>query len=155
MDYTLRATTVVPADRDEVFDVITDLEHLPDWNLEIPRVVAVPAAVTVGAEWVVAIHAMGTRWNSRSRVLEVDRSRGRFAYRSQSDDGNPSYADWRWELAPAVTGGGTQVTVEVDVRPRTYLRRWVLSTLRRPSLRRAITTSLATLVEHEIDKERS
>ena len=39
MDYTLRATTVVPVSPDDVFDVLTDLDRLPDWNLEIPQVV--------------------------------------------------------------------------------------------------------------------
>ena len=154
MDHTLRATTHVAADRDDVFDVITDIEHLPDWNLEIPRVVEMPPVLEVGASWVVAIHAMRTRWESSSTVLELDRARGRFAYRSQTVDGNPSSADWRWVLEPGASGG-TDVTVEVDLRPRTFVRRWVLSELRRPSLRRAMHTSLAALREHETIKERS
>jgi hypothetical protein len=82
-------------------------------NLEIPEVVESPAELAVGAEWVVTIHAMKTRWNSRSRVLELDRDRGCFAYRSQSDDGNPSFADWRWQLDP--DAAGTRVTVEVGL----------------------------------------
>lgn len=108
MEYTLQASTLVPASPYEVLDLITDIERLPDWNLEIPRVVDVPTVLEVGAEWVVTIHAMKTHWNSRSRVVEVDRDRGRFAYRSQSDDGNPSHADWRWQLVPAAEGQGTQ-----------------------------------------------
>lgn len=145
MDFSLTTRTVIPAPPETVFDVITDIDRLPDWNLEIPKVVESPADLAVGAEWVVAIHAMKTRWNSRSRVLELDRDRGRFAYRSQSDDGNPSFADWRWRLEP--NPGGTRVTVEVSVNPRTFLRRRVLSELRRSGLRKAIEQSLDALRE--------
>ena len=147
MEYTLRASTVVPAPPYEVFDLITDIERLPDWNLEVPRAVEAPAVLEVGAEWVVTIHAMKTHWNSRSRVVEVDRDRGRFTYRSQSDDGNPSHADWRWQLVPAPEGQGTQVTVEVDIHPRTFLRKWILSRLRKSPLRKAMNESLLALRE--------
>lgn len=145
MDFSLTTRTVIPAPPEAVFDVITDVDRLPDWNLEIPKVVESPAELAVGAEWVVTIHAMKTRWNSRSRVLELDRDRGRFAYRSQSDDGNPSFADWRWQLEP--DPAGTRVTVEVSVNPRTFLRRRVLSELRRSGLGKAIERSLDALRE--------
>ena len=147
MDYMLQASTVVAAPPYEVFDLISDIERLPDWNLEIPRVVDAPAVLEVGTEWVVTIHAMKTHWNSRSRVVEVDRDRWRFAYRSQSDDGNPSHADWRWQLEPAPEGRETQVTVEVDIHPRTFLRKWFLSRLRKSGLRKAMNESLLALRE--------
>ena len=150
MDYTLHASTVVPAPPEEVFELITDIGRLPDWNLEIPRVVEAPAILDVGTEWIVTIHAMKTHWNSRSRVIEVDRDRGRFAYRSQSDDGNPSHADWRWQLTPAPAGRGTKVTVEVDIRPRTLLRKWVASRLRKSGLRKAMNESLLALREQAL-----
>jgi uncharacterized protein YndB with AHSA1/START domain len=155
MEYTLRATTVVPAAPDDVFDTITDLERLPDWNLEIPRVVEVPEVLRVGASWVVTVHAMKTHWDSRSTVVELDRERGRFSYRSQTVDGNPSHADWRWQLTPAPDGAGTEVTVEVDIRPRTFWRKRLFSEVRRSSLRKAMQTSLTALREHETNKERS
>jgi len=148
MDFSLTTRTVVPAPPEPVFDLITDIDRLPDWNLEIPKVVESPAELAVGAEWVVTIHAMRTQWNSRSRVLELDRDRGRFAYRSQSDDGNPSFADWRWQLEP--DPGGTRVTVDVSVNPRTFLRRRVLSELRRSGLRKAIEQSLDALREQVV-----
>ena len=70
MEYTLHATTVVSAGAGEVFDLITDIERLPDWNIEIPKVVESPPGLDVGSEWVVTIHAMKTekehRWTSRS-----------------------------------------------------------------------------------------
>ena len=147
MDFSFTASTVAAASPGEVFDLLTDIDRLPAWNLEIPKVVESPAEMRVGAEWVVTIRAMKTRWNSRSRALEVDRQRGRFAYRSQSDDGNPSFADWRWQLDPDPASGGTRVGVEVDVHPRTFLRRRVLSELRRSGLRKAVDQSLAALRE--------
>src|SRR5690348_14677014 len=54
----------------------------------------------------------------RSRVQEVDRDRLRFAYRTQTDDGNPTYVDWTVEISP--DGGGARVDVrwEACLRPR-------------------------------------
>jgi uncharacterized protein YndB with AHSA1/START domain len=148
MDFTLHRTAVIEAPPDDVFAVITDIDHLPDWNAEIPRVLESPAALEVGTQWLVEIHALGTHWNSRSQVVELDRSRRRFAYRSVSDDGNPSFADWTWDVAddPA----GSRVTAEVHVNPRTFWRKHLLSTLRRPSLDKAVQRSLRTLPEQVV-----
>lgn len=143
MEYTLQATTVIDAPAAAVFERITDLDHLPDWNTEIPRVIARPPALAVGAQWVVRIKAMGKGWDSRSTALVIDPEHGRFAYRSQTDDGNPSYAEWRWQLSPAPAG--TRVDVEVDIRPRTRTRRYLLSGMRRPSLHKAMRRSLDAL----------
>jgi uncharacterized protein YndB with AHSA1/START domain len=143
MEYTLHATAVVDAPSALVFERITDIDRLRDWNAEIHDVVERPAALCPGAEWVVEIRAMKTHWNSRSRLAEFDADGGRFAYRSQTDDGNPSYADWRWQLAPVP--GGTRIDVEVDIRPRTFWRKHLFSKLRRPSLAKAMQHSLRTL----------
>ena len=143
MEYTLKANTVIDAPAAAVFERITDLDHLPDWNTEIRRVIERPPAVQVGAQWLVRIKAMGNGWDSRSTALVIDPEHGRFAYRSQTDDGNPSYAEWRWQLSP--DPAGTRVDVEVDIRPRTSARRYVLSGMRRPSLHRAMRRSLDAL----------
>ena len=143
MEYTLHASTVVDVPPARVFERITDIDRLPDWNAEIPRVIERPAVLDVGAEWVVRIRAMKTQWNSRSRVTQLDADGGRFAYRSQSDDGNPSHADWRWQVSPEATG--TRVDVEVDIRPRTFWRRHLLSNLRRSGLHKAMRRSLHAL----------
>jgi uncharacterized protein YndB with AHSA1/START domain len=145
MDFNRTATTVIDAPAAEVFERITDIEHLPDWNLEIPKVLERPAVLDVGAQWVVQIHAMRMHWNSRATVTELDPARGRFAYRSQSDDGNPSFADWLWELEDA--DGGTRLTVSVAVRPKTRFRRLVASLLRPRGLHKAVQQSLETLRE--------
>ena len=144
MEYTLRAKATVAADPDDVFRLITDLERLPDWNLEIPSVLETPPAVEVGAEWVVRIRAVGTHWDSRSTVTELDPVRRRFSYRSRTDDRNPSHALWRWRI-DAAAGGGSEVAVEVDVRPRTFWRRWLLARVRRRSLLAAMHSSLEAI----------
>ena len=59
------------------------------------------AAVGAGSAWVVELHALGQSWPSRSTVTLLDRSTRRFSYRSQTDDGNPSHADWNWQVADA------------------------------------------------------
>jgi uncharacterized protein YndB with AHSA1/START domain len=145
MDFTRTATTVIDASPAQVFERITDIAHLPDWNLEIPKVIESPTTLEVGAHWVVQIHAMKARWNSRSTVTELDAERGRFAYRSQSDDGNPSYADWCWDVAPE--GDGTRVRVSVHGHPVTLFRRVVASRIRPSGLEKAMHQSLETLAE--------
>ncbi len=42
MEYTLHATTVIDAPVARIFERITDLDRLPDWNDEIPRVIERP-----------------------------------------------------------------------------------------------------------------
>jgi uncharacterized protein YndB with AHSA1/START domain len=143
MEYTLQATAEVDVPPALVFERITDIDRLPDWNAEVHDVVERPATLHPGAEWVVEIRAMKKHWNSRSRLAELDAENGRFAYRSQTDDGNPSYADWRWQLTPVPSG--TRVDVEVDIRPRTFWRKHLFSKIRRSSLAKAMQHSLRTL----------
>src|SRR5688500_10619720 len=100
MDFEISETAVVDASPDAIFDLITDIARLPEWNREIRTIHEQPAVLTPGAEWAVEIHAMGTHWPSRSTVVAIDRATGLFAYRSGSDDGNPSYGDWVWRVAP-------------------------------------------------------
>src|SRR4051812_34841367 len=89
MDFTLESTTVIDAPPARVFDVVTDIDGLPTWNEEVGSIVESPDDLVVGAVWVVDIRALHTHWHSRSMVAEIDPVRGRFAYRSCSDDGNP------------------------------------------------------------------
>jgi uncharacterized protein YndB with AHSA1/START domain len=139
---------VVEAPPGEVYDRITDLEHLPDWNAEIPRVLSRPAVLEPEAQWVVEIRAMGTHWNSRSQAVELDRDGGRFGYRSVTDDGNPSFVDWRWEVV--ADPAGSRVTVEASINPRSFWRRALLARLRRPSLERSMNRSLRALREEVV-----
>jgi hypothetical protein len=75
--------------------------------------------------------------------VTLDPAEGHFAYRSQSDDTNPSYADWDWHVEP--DSEGSRVTVRVDLNPATFWRKHLLVHLRRPTLRKEITESLDAL----------
>jgi hypothetical protein len=86
---------------------------------------------------------MGHSWPSRSRVEEVDSGRRVFAYRSQTDDGNPSYALWRWEVEPA--DGGSRVKASWDLNPQTFWRRVLLGRMRARQLRREVPASIQSL----------
>jgi hypothetical protein len=125
------------------FALVTDIECLPEWNAVITRVVERPDALANGAEWVVELSAMGSSWNSRSRVTDHDADAGRFAYRSQTDDGNPSYGDWCWQVVEAPTG--CRVTVTWDLHPQTFWRRVLLARIRNQALKKETRASLGSL----------
>lgn len=121
-------------DRERVLARLIDVRGLPSWNDAITGVIDAPQSMSVGAEWVVELSALGQRWHSRSRVVELDPSAGVFAYRSCTDDGNPSYVDWRWVVTPA--GDGSRVEVSWDVHPATFWRRVLLARIRKRQLAR-------------------
>ena len=137
------ATMLVGAPADDAFTRITDLEHLHDWNDIIREVVERPAELAPGAEWVVELRAMGTTWRSRSRVTVFDPSGRRFEYRSQTDDGNPSYVDWCWHVDDDARGA--LVTVTWDLHPATFWRRTLLARVRNRQLRGEVSDSLRAL----------
>src|SRR5688500_18623405 len=91
-------TSMAAAPPDAVFDLITDLDRLPEWIANMSAVVERPPALVPGVEWVVEFRAMGQKWRSRSRVETLDSERRVFAYRSGTDDGNPSFAMWQWRV---------------------------------------------------------
>lgn len=138
------ATSVIETSPDDVFATITDLEHLTDWNAALRTVREIPAELGPGAQWVVDIHATGFgTWASRSEVVKVDRERRVFEYRSRTDDGNPSFADWRWTVE--ADRSGARVTVTYDLNPRTFFRRHLIVRLRKPVLAKEVRASLAVL----------
>ena len=129
---------------DAALGLITDLNRLSEWNAAITRVHAAPAAPAPGQEWVVEVSALGQRWASRSRVTAFDREAGVFSYRTQSDDGNPSYADWTWTVKDAP--GGCDVAVTWQLFPQTFWRRALLARIRQRQLRRTeVPASLTAL----------
>ena len=138
------ASTVVSAPADAVFATLTDIARLPEWNAVMTSVIEQPDRLEVGAEWLVQFHALGQTWRSRSIVEELDVAARRFAYRSGTDDGNPSYARWTWEVAD--DGAGSRVTVSWELRPATFWRRVLLAHIRARQLARTeIPASLAAL----------
>lgn len=133
----------VEAPARDVFALVTDIDRLPEWNRVIRRVVDRPTVLEREAEWIVELHAMGTTWQSRARVLEHDHGAMRFVYRSMTDDGNPSYADWRWEIDDEQAG--TRVTVSWELSPRTFWRQTLLAPVRNRQLRREVRDSVRAL----------
>jgi uncharacterized protein YndB with AHSA1/START domain len=136
-------TTRVEADPGIVFARLTEIARLAEWNAAIPEVLEQPAELTPGAVWKVRLHALGQSWVSRSTLVEIDPERRRFRHRSQTDDGNPSYADWEWAVEPDASGAW--VTATVELHPCTFWRKYLLVHLRRPALRREMRASLAAL----------
>jgi len=124
----LTSSAILDAPANEVFATITDLTRLPEWNTAITAVIEQPDHLEIGAQWVVAIHALGQSWHSRSELEELDLAKRRFTYRSVTDDGNPSHAQWTWQVSDQPEG--TRVTVTVELHPRTFWRRALLIRIR-------------------------
>jgi uncharacterized protein YndB with AHSA1/START domain len=137
------ATLRISAPAEAVFRLVSDPTKLPEWNHAITEVVEAPDHLASGSVWKVKIHAFGQSWVSRSQVSTLNSATGRFAYRSQSDDGNPSYADWEWHIEP--DQDGSKVTVSVDLNPVTFWRKYLLVRIRRPALRKEMQDSLEAL----------
>jgi uncharacterized protein YndB with AHSA1/START domain len=126
-----------------VFSLVSDPSRLPEWNSAITEVVEAPPRLAVGSSWKIRLHALGQTWVSESRVTTLDPTTGTFSYRSRTDDGNPSYADWEWQVEP--DGDGAQVTVGVELHPTTFWRKHLLVRIRQPALRKEMVGSLRAL----------
>ena len=139
---TATARLDVPAEK--VFDLITDVDRLPDWNAAIEAVEQRPAALCNGAEWRVVMHPPRMpRWKSVSSVRLIDPTNLHFEYETRNADGNPSYVRWTWEVEP--DDGGAIVTVRRDVYLETLDRRLFGGPLRRRQLAREVPSSLRAL----------
>jgi uncharacterized protein YndB with AHSA1/START domain len=137
-------TATVAAPAEAVFDLVTNIDRLPEWNANMTAVVEWPANVAAGAEWAVEFAAFGQKWRSRSRVEKVDCGGRVFAYRSATDDSNPSYTRWRWQVEE--DGLGSRVMVSWDLNPATFWRKVLLARVRHRQLRRAdVPASLEAL----------
>ena len=145
MGGTGKVAGTVPRPPNDVFAFLTDIDRLPDWNTIITKVAERPERLEPGAEWVVEVKAMGNSWLSRSRVQEYDALHRVFAYRSCTDDGNPSYAWWRWTVEPAGEDE-SRITVSWDLHPVTFWRRVLLARIRGRQLRREVPRSIEAVV---------
>jgi uncharacterized protein YndB with AHSA1/START domain len=139
----VEVSRTIAVDADSVFALITTPERLPEWNSVIRATLEAPDELVPGAQWVVEFRALGQSWPSRSTVTTLDRPARLFAYRSQTDDGNPSHADWMWRIDPSASGCELRVTV--DVHPQTFWRRVLLAHVRVRQLRNEIPRSLDAL----------
>jgi hypothetical protein len=132
------------ASASDVFDLLVDVDRLSEWNAHIHHVIEPPdRPLAPGVEWVVQIRAMGTRWPSRARALTVDPAALSLEHRSCSDDGNPSYALWSWQVMP--NAQGSSLTVTWAAYPKSFWRRLLLARVRRPILADEVKASLAGL----------
>ena len=140
-------TAVLDAEPADVFAALTDIERLPQWNKRVERVLQPPdKPLAPGVEWVVKMSVPPASWPSRARVTAYDPGRMTFEHVSQSDDGNPSYATWRWTVA--ATDGGARLDVAWSVHPATFWRRFLFAKLRRSQLTEEVPASLAALAYH-------
>lgn len=124
----------ITAPADAVFDLISNPRELPVWNQAVRRTLESPEHMAPGAQWVIEMRALGQTWQSRSVLLELEREERRLRYRSGTDDGNPSYAEWTWSVTP--DGSGCRVAVTADLHPATFWRRVLLGRVRARALRR-------------------
>ena len=136
-------TEKVAARPDDLFERITDIGRLPEWNEHIHHVVEAPGRLGEGSEWVVEMRAMGSKWNSRSELAECDPAERRFAYVTRTDDGNPSRAYWTWVLSPVENG--TQVTVKWELHPKTFWRKTLFARIRHRQLKNEVRTSIGAV----------
>jgi hypothetical protein len=142
--FTGSASTHIDAGTAEVFDLVTDIGRLPEWNEAIESVVVQPDALTPGDEWTVTMHPHRMpRWGSVSRLSSLDRERHRFSYETRNADGNPSSVRWAWQIEPA--GDGSDVTVSWDCRLETLDRQYFAGPIRKRQLAREVTASLVAL----------
>lgn len=137
------ASAHVDASPEAVLRMVTSVARLPEWNPAITEVIEAPERLEPGTVWRVRVHALGQSWVSKSQVIALDTAAGRFAYRSQSDDGNPSYADWEWHVES--DGDGSRVTATVDLHPLSFWRKHLLIRIRRPALRKEMQRSVTAL----------
>ena len=137
------ASRVIDAPPDDVFSTVIDVGRLPEWNAAIGAVIEQPDRLDVGVEWVVEMRSLGQTWHSRSVVETIDPVARCFAYRSVTDDGNPSYALWTWVVTDHAHG--TLVTVAGELHPKTFWRRALLVHIRSRQLGGEIAASLAAL----------
>ena len=138
------ARSPIAAPPEQVFNLVTDASRLPSWNRAITEVVEAPERLEPGSVWKVRLHALGQSWVSTSTVRALDPKGGHFSYRSQTDDGNPSFADWDWRVDPDDDGSMVTVIV-VELNPLTFWRKHLLVRVRRPALNKEIRDSLSAL----------
>jgi uncharacterized protein YndB with AHSA1/START domain len=144
-----QASALVDARPRVVFDLITDVGRLPEWNRAIEAIVECPQNLSEGAQWKVKMHPPHVpSWGSVSQVEEIDRSHLRFAYETRNADGNPSYTKWAWKVVEKANGA--EVSVSWDVYLKTLDRRILAGPLRKRQLRREVQDSLTAMSQNAV-----
>jgi uncharacterized protein YndB with AHSA1/START domain len=139
-----RASVRIEATPQAVFDLITDVDRLSEWNAAIEAVLERPPELAEGVEWTIKMHPPRLpSWTSISRVEELDRRQLRFAYETRNGDGNPSYLKWAWHVTG--TDGGAEVTVTWHAYLKTADRRYFGGPIRKRQLAREVPKSLIAM----------
>jgi len=146
-EFTGSSEAIIEAEPTAVFAALTDVDRLPEWNKRIANILEPPPGpLAPGVEWVLKMSVPPATWPSRARVVSYDPDRLEFEHISNSDDGNPSYAVWKWLVVPVPRGA--RVVVEWAVHPKTFWRRLLFARLRRKQLAEEVPASLAALKSH-------
>lgn len=141
-----QASMTIEAATQQVFELVTDLDRLPEWNTAIAELTDRPEVVTVGSEWTVKMKPPRMpSWGSISRVTELDPEQLRFAYETRNADGNPSSVTWQWQVEP--TDDGARIKVSWDCYLRTADRRLFAGPMRKRQLAREVPGSLAAMAK--------
>ena len=143
--FTGEASRTIDATPAATFDLITDVDRLPEWNAAIEEVIERPAMLAVGDEWTVRMHPPRMpSWGSASLITELDPLGRRFGYDTRNTDGNPSRTVWSWLVEPT-DGGGSKVTVRWNCTLATLDRRLFAGPIRKRALAREVPRSLGAL----------
>jgi uncharacterized protein YndB with AHSA1/START domain len=141
-----RASAHLAAAPSAVFELLTDVDRLPEWNAAIEDVLDHPGSLEPGTEWTVRMHPPhAPSWGSISTVRHIDRDQLHFAYETRNADGNPSRASWSWRVR--AVGDGADVTVTWDCYLRTLDRRLLAGPIRKRQLAREVPRSLQALAD--------
>jgi uncharacterized protein YndB with AHSA1/START domain len=141
------ASRIVDATPDSVFELISNVERLPEWNAAIEEVVDRPVTLAPGAEWTVRMHPPHIpTWGSVSKVDVIDTTARRFCYETRNTDGNPSFVTWSWTVVP---DGEAEAVVAVSwhCELRTFDRRYLAGPIRKRGLAREVSRSLDALAD--------
>ena len=106
-------TVVVERPPDEVFDFLTDLSNLPEWQSGAVEVRGPDEELDVGAMYVQVLKFLGRRLEATIEVTEFDPGR-RFSLRTRS---GPIPFQVRHTLEPTDGGGATRLRVELEGEP--------------------------------------
>ena len=101
-DRELRAEATVDAPPEQVWDLLTDLDRMPEWSPELLRMLPLKRGGLRKGQWYLGINRRkAVVWPTRSVVAVLEPGR------TLAWDTKTSGARWIWELAPA--GESTQV----------------------------------------------
>lgn len=104
---------VVERPPDEVFEFLTDLSNVPEWQSGAVEVREPDGALEVGTTYVEVLQFLGKRMEATIEVTELEPGR-RFSLRTRS---GPIPFEVRHTLEPANGGSATRVHVELQGEP--------------------------------------